>query len=754
MKKAAFSQNDRRGEWAAILGMVVSVIGSALLATLSVYSHHASASMWGAAFQMFGAAGIWLLCYIQLHQRRLLAEEQLEVAELERVRRERLAGARTIFEEQDLEQMDALAMGRRIRTVERFLIPALALGVAIFHLASGVSLFPWLWEFPPLRGAPGLDQLIDKDLIKVQVDLFFAGGIAFVTFMLSRYALGLCKLHRFAALRAGGNFHFGSSMICLVIAIALLCEISGLVQTEHYLGRAVGALLVYFAVEALVNFILDFYRPRIAGEPQRPFYDSRLLGLFSEPGGIIRSVANTIDYQFGFKVSETWFYKLMGRAIPLLVAVQFAVILILTCFVVVPPGHGAVIERYGVSAIGAADQWVAGPGVHLTLPWPIDRAEIIPVERIRRMELGYSKAEEPEKDEEAENQPVMDDRPPILWTKRHYQNEYKLLLAQHQSYGAGARRTREPGKEPSPDAQPPGAAPADAVARPGGEARRAGDIPVNLLSVTMSVQWRVKPGSADVLRFYAESAQVPEIIESLAYQELTRYAASADIEDFLGTEGIRAAGALHDRIQSACDRAGHDGGGLGVQIVYVGIGGVHPPPEEEVAQAYQDVVSAIEKKEAKRMEAEGDADKLRIESGGIHWERLYDAIVAEDQARAADAADLPEKTAEVERLLREVAGGWARVVSAEAEQRLYARLYSERAAAESYAMQIEAFEAAPHSYRLRVYLRMIVKALGKVRKYILLLEDPGRVMFDLDLTPPRAVDILGAELRAAEKKSQ
>ena len=696
---------DRRGEWVSAMGLAISLVGAAILGWLAIWSQSSSTALWAAAFQLFGTAGIWLLCYVQLHQQTLLTEEHLEVAELQRQRDEKLGGTQTIFEEEDLDQMDTLAMGRRLRSIERFLLPVLALGVAVFYTLAGLSIFPWKGQFPPIRLAPDFPGVIHAEVI-----LFFTGGMAFVAFMASRYALGMSRLKQWSALRAGGNFLFGASATCLAISIALLCEISGLPHVESWLGRGIAILLILFAVETVANFILDFYRPRVAGAPYRPFYDSRLLGMFSEPGGILRSLANAIDYQFGFKVSETWFYKLLGRAVLPLVLVQIVIFLLLSSLVVVPPGHQAVIEHYGKPLVHTAKS-----GIHFAWPWPIDRATIIPVERIQRMVLGHGGDEEHGEEEESE---LMSDRPPVLWTKRHVEDEYQMLVADRLA---------------SADAK----------------------VPVNLLSVSMPVQWRVKHDTdADVIRFHAQAVDVAEIIESLAYRELTHYAANADISDLLGAGGIKTADILQERLQSACDRAGSDGQGLGVDIVYLGIGGVHPPPDEDVAKTYEEVVSAIEKKDAAIKSALGEATKLRITSGGVRWEELYDALVAEDKAVAAGATNLAsDETLTFEHLLQSISGGRAREIVALAGQRAYTRLFSEKSAAESYAFQLVAYDAAPHPYKLRVYLRMITEALKDVRKYVIVMDEPDRVIYELDLKRPGALDVLGGEIAAGEKAS-
>lgn len=691
---------DKRGELVSMLGAALSLAAAVVLALLAIWS--GSVACWAAAFQAFGAVGIWVITLIQLHQQRLVREEELEVAALQRERSERLGGAQTIFEEEELDQMEKLAMGRRLRSIERYLVPTVALIVAAFHIIAGASVFPWRGQFPPIRA------IADAEVLHQSVLLFFGGGIAFVTFMVSRYALGLGRLRLWSLLRASGNASFGTSAAALGIAVSMLCLISGLTQVERSVAYVIAVVVVWIGVEAILNFILDFYRPRIAGEIQRPFYDCRLLGAFSEPGGILRSVANAIDYQFGFKVSETWFYKLLGQAIVPLLLVQALVILALTCIVVVPPGHQAVITRFG----RLRDE-TAKPGIHVTYPWPVDRATVIPVERIRRMELGYEHpVSEPE--EERFHEPKL-----ILWTVKHFKKEYHLVVADR-------------------------------------AASASAKVPINLLSLNMPIQWRIRPEDRAVIRYHAQSADVEKTIEALAYRELTRYAAGADVHDLMGRGGIKTSEALHRRLQEACDRAGYDGGGLGVEIVHLGIGGVHPPPDDEVAKNYEEVVSAYEIQEATIRAAEGDAAETRVRSAGDRWRELYDAIVREDAAKASNAADLPERTAEVERLLSKAVhvGGDARRLSGRAAADAYEWVFDQKSEVERYEVQRAAFEVAPDVYKLREYLRMLESALRDVRKYVIVLENSDSIIYDIDLKPPTELDILAAERLAAEQKAK
>jgi len=688
---------DRRGEFVAGLGLAVSLAGFFALVFLGRTNF--SLATYAAAWQLLGSAGVWILILVRLHQGRLLQQERFELAELERDRRERLGGAGTIFKEEDVQQMEALSMGRRLRTIEKWFIPIFAMLTAAFLGYAGLRSLAtiWPWEMT--------SEAIGSRVTQASMLAFVAGGLAFLTFALSRYALGMARVGRgeWTPLRAGGAFFFGNAVVCLLDAIVLVLAHNGYDWPERWLATGIGALLLFLAAEMVVNFVLDFYRPRVAGEPQRVFYESRLLGVFCEPEGIIHSVAQTIDYQFGFKVSETWFYQFLQSKIVPLILFQVVVLYLMTCFVVVPQGYQAVVEKT-VPWLGTS-RWAVRPGITFTWPWPMAQATLVPVERIRRIELGYDIKKEKEKRETGRPETQT-----ILWTQKHRVKEYQLLVADRTA---------------SADTK----------------------VPVNLVSVAMPVQWRVKEDR--VLDFYRQSDDVENLVEALAYGELTRYAAHADLMELIGTGGVQAAQDIRDSLQTACDHAGIDGGELGVEIVYVGLGGVHPPTE--VAEAYEKVVNALEQKDTKIRLAQGAALKTQIAAGGEQYAKLDEVIVAEDRSRREGSTDLETQTAAIEKALRSLAGGEAGETAAVAEQYLYRRVTLEGAAAELFQTQCDAFNKSPRVYALRAYLRAMIDGLEKRRIYVIAITHPERVIYQLSLKPPPPLEVLQQEMQSFQE---
>lgn len=76
----------------------------------------------------------------------------------------------------------------------------------------------------------------------------------------------------------------------------------------------------------------------------------------------------------------------MLRAIPKIAGGAAGVLLLLwlaTGFYMVGPGEQGVIRQFGKEAAST------GPGLHYHLPWPIQQADVVNLERIRRAEIGF-----------------------------------------------------------------------------------------------------------------------------------------------------------------------------------------------------------------------------------------------------------------------------------------------------------------------------------------------------------------------------
>src|SRR5206468_4010564 len=153
----------------------------------------------------------------------------------------------------------------------------------------------------------------------------------------------------------------------------------GFPKVDLNIARVMCVIVGLIAVETLLGLLLEIYRVRLKGKETRLLYESRLVGLLGQPEAIITTAAHALDYQFGFKVSDTWFYKFLEKALAWLVLAQLGLLLLSTCFVFVDPGQQGLLERFGAPVPGRE---VVGPGLHLKLPWPVDRVRRFPTDQI------------------------------------------------------------------------------------------------------------------------------------------------------------------------------------------------------------------------------------------------------------------------------------------------------------------------------------------------------------------------------------
>ena len=333
-----------------------------------------------------------------------------------------------------------------------------------------------------------------------------------------------------------------------LVAIGLILFQFGFPLGDGYLADGLVALLGLLALETGISLILEMYRPRVQGQVGLLLYESRVIGLLSHPEGLFTTAAHALDYQFGFKVSETWFYQFLARYLRLIVLGQLALLLLSTCFVVIGAGEQALLERFGRPVQGND---LLSAGFHMKFPWPIDRVYRYRTDEIQSFYIGFLNGE---KDE---------DEKTVLWTVKHHKEEFQLLVAsREQTDSAAANAT---GKK-SP--------------------------PVNLLSVGIPVQYQI----SDLRSWAYNHRNAADLLEKIGTREVVRYLVSIDYLEMMSTGRFTAAEELRSRIQARADELK-----LGAKILFVGLQDVHPPVK--VAPSYEAVVGAEQKKLANILNA-------------------------------------------------------------------------------------------------------------------------------------------------------
>ena len=693
-------QVNRRGEIASAVGLTLQLAFAGAMLLIG-YRWNGSVSTVAAGWFMLGGAGVWLAVLLIFHQQKLLDLESLETEQLRRRREVPGQEGTGLFGLPGAGGVETLVAARRLRLMRRWLLPIFTLLVAGFEIMAALAVLKGRIRWP-VR-SDDWPAMVDAN-----ITVWFVAGIAFLCFLFSRYTGGMARQREWRLLRAGASYLFGSALVCLAVVVVLaLAQLFDAPIPERYLAYIIPIVMMAIGVEFTLNFVLDIYRPRAPGAQDRPSFDSRLMGLFSEPGGLAHTLAEAINYQFGFEVSKTWFYRLLQRAITPLIAFGLVTMLLLTAVVIVDVDEQAIVERFGQPLGGRAG--VLGPGIYLKLPSPVDRAYKYPVERLQEIVLGFSK--QPHRDiSEAE---LAKQLKLILWTSERHGRAPELLLV------AASRQLGEHDEAVVP----------------------------SLIKANVPVQFRI----SNVFDYHYNYTNPREVLEAVAYHELVLYLAGTNLDDLLGADRFQAAEYLKQQIQRQADQLK-----LGVTITFIGWQNIHPPQEGQVAESFQEVIGALAEKEAKIRQSEAKENEIlakvaggkklaldlvaaleHIESlrdGGAEQERLD--IARERVQRLFNGYYVDEQDGR-KRFVSGVAGQAATVV-AKARAYRWKRENEVKGKAERFREELTAYRISPRFFKLRKYLRALSEGLADARKYVVAADTkkiPMVIEFDLKSVP-------------------
>ncbi len=668
--------SSKRPVRVALIALILSVVFFGIAFFLGRWSGFIAISAIG--WFLLSVAFIWFVLCLQFYQRALAEQEKLDIGQLSDEEK-----SSTIFQAGSERAGLFSAAQRRLEIFEKWFVPIFSGLIAIYQILIGMYLLNVV-----LGGADG-------DVKQPLLCGICMTAIAFASFLISRYATGMSAQPEWKPLKAGGSSLLGAAVLCFALAVALaLAYLFSRFVPVKVITYVVPGLLVVLGIETALNLVLDVYRPRLKGQYSRSAFDSRLLGVINEPGGILRSAADAIDYQFGFEVSQTWFYKLLEEWIVPLALFGVVTLHLLSCIVVVAPDEEAIIERFGKPTTKAGES--VGPGLALKWPWPIDIAYKHRTKQISEISIGFVPKIDPETEEVQ--------REPLLWGQAHHEKEYRLLVASEQSAGPVA-----------------------------------GAVPVSLVIAAIPVQYRIK----DLYSFVYEHDEPEKVLEFICYRELTKFAASAKLEvddtsnmghSLLGAGRTEARTVLTERIQKAADDEK-----LGVQIVFLGLQGIHPPTE--VAADYQKVIGAVQKKQTLILQAQTERNSILSALVGSSQEadKLFDLALRYRQAEAANQ-DREGIGNELDEAFAQAKGHIFDTLR-EAQSYAFETSALAKATGERFAGQIEAYRAAPEIFLQEQRLAMLETALSQIRKYVVVADEDNKLVITIDVEETLAPNI-------------
>lgn len=552
-------RNTRKIGW---VNWFVLVVAAAMTAALGRYSHSFAAQV----LALFFVAGK-LVALMAIFQMGLEEKERLEKLEFDELTRDKASSS--LFNAAEAEAFPARHAREQF---EKWVLPIFT--VLLIGAVATASYFLW---FKLFRG-PTVEPLVNPMVV---VSLF--GVQALVLFVLGKYSASLARLDGQRLVRPASSFLVLGAYLSMAIAVCIGLTYGGQPRADLWMARVVWAVLFLIVIEGVANLIFEIYRPRVRGKQVRLIYESRVIGLMGQPEGILSTAGRALDYQFGFKVSETWFYRFLEKALAWLVLVQLGVLILSSMVVFIEPGQQGLIERWG----RPRSTHVLNPGGHIKWPWPMEKVYRFRTDQIQTFTVGLIEEEGKEGADDGHGHDSASKAPTtpppvILWTVKHAKEEFNLLVAS-KDQGAGASTNR-------------------------------GSVPADLLSVSIPVQYQIK----NVNDFAYRHVDAGTLLEKVATREVVRYLVGVDIFDIMSAGREKASRDLQRLIQEQADALQ-----LGVKIVFVGLQDIHPPVK--VAPSFELVIGTRQEMESNKRKAEGYSARTLALADAEAQKRIFDA---------------------------------------------------------------------------------------------------------------------------------
>lgn len=660
----------RKAANTAIVGLVIQLVLTIAVFFYAQSSGDDSAAA-GTVFLLSGVLvwGVLLLVFDQ-HRR-----ERMESMEAEQLAVSGVAAA-SAFENTGDELRVA---ARRLAFLYKWVVPGASLLLAAVTIWFGLGAFTTTSSAEPnTTGRPGWALAVGI-------------SVAVVGFVFARFISGMAKVDAWANLRAGATTSVAAAIVGLVLAVGGFLELALGIDLIVSVGPYIISIgMMAYGVEIILNFLLDLYRPRKPGEQPRPAFDSRFLSLLAAPDRIAENVGEAVNYQFGIDVTSSWFYQVLSRTIVALIAFAVLIGWLMSSLVVVQPHErGLILTNGQISApllsFGDDDHdGDIGPGLHIKWPWPfstyetpvsvgVGAEEVRTTTGVRVLQL-------------ASNPPEADHKI-ILWTESHVSRERLNIVQPTRSTDA------ESASEDSTVAE------------------------LSLVAAEVPMHYVVR----DVKLFdqFAAPGQREQVLLQVGRRVVTQYLGERAIDEVLALSRTTMPEELRARLDEAYAQF-NDGRGAGIDILFVGVNGVHPPLK--AAPSFERVISARQNRESLIEEARrAQISELADIAGSVELaEEISAKLVALDEIRRTDGPEAEayiEAELEVQRLL-ERAGGEAgeRILQASASR--WDRHMSERGRASLLQGQQEAYLASPELYRSNMYFEALRVAMRESRVYL------------------------------------
>ena len=186
----------------------------------------------------------------------------------------------------------------------------------------------------------------------------------------------------------------------LLTALALTVQLLGFYDATPILKVLLGILFVYESMFIAFSLAVRMIRQELSTAPE-------FLIAIPGAGKSNMGVLSYLEENTGITMRALWSMKLIKKIVPAAI-IGVAVLLWLSTGVVQIEAH----QQGALYRFGKLKEKTLKPGIHVTLPWPMDQVDVYDTESLSRLVIGYIPTGEQDN----------------IWTKAHGGEEYRLLL--------------------------------------------------------------------------------------------------------------------------------------------------------------------------------------------------------------------------------------------------------------------------------------------------------------------------------------
>ncbi|MES2825273.1 MAG: SPFH domain-containing protein [Pseudomonadota bacterium] len=421
--------------------------------------------------------------------------------------------------------------GNSLATIGLSICAALALGLIISY-----------WNLVPIGLATGSAE--NPNAGQVPIKLLLALSLvllAFSALVLERY---YAAANRSSELPESPHITYQlrvsitlSLLLCVAVLLANKTRQWPLVALVW-----VGLIPAAIAVELLMRAALSLFLPPPQGEPEL-LAESFLAALWRWPIKPFTHLQDELKHRFGIDLRQSWAFAYIRRAFLPVMATLLGVAWVLTGVTEIAIAERGIYERFGAPIA------VWQPGLHLGLPWPLGKVQLIENGVVHELSAAVS-----DKDSTDQNQKLTtaEAPPPAsanrLWDASHRAEKSQIIASQVRTLN-GDRQS------------------------------------FHIVNMDVRFMYRIGMSDSAALKARYLSADTPALIRSTANRILVRYFASRTLEGVLGETRTQIARDIGVQLQ-----ADLDGLNSGVEIMTTVLEAIHPPAA--AANAYHAVQAA------------------------------------------------------------------------------------------------------------------------------------------------------------------